>query len=319
MKILVTGAAGFIGSSLTEKLLNQGHEIVGIDNFDTFYDRSIKESNLSTLLSHDKFKFVELNILDVDQLDEKFDVIIHLAAKAGVRPSIEIPIDYVETNIKGTNAILEYMVKHDIKKLVFGSSSSIYGNCKEIPFSETYSANEVISPYAFTKKSCELLNYTYHHLYNLDIVNLRFFTVYGPKQRPDLAIHKFTRLIFNDEPIVRFGEGDTGRDYTHVQDITDGIISSMNYVCDNDNVIESINIGNNYPIKLNELITKLFSIIGKEENIIQKPMQMGDVELTYADISKAKRLLGYEPKITIDEGLKDFVKWYREEKLTVKN
>jgi nucleoside-diphosphate-sugar epimerase len=315
MKILVTGCAGFIASNLCYKLILKGHFIVGIDNFDVFYDRKFKEENLYNLKLFDNFSFFELDIENIDKLDQQFDVVIHLAAKAGVRPSIEKPKEYIDVNIKGSNSVLNYMVKKGIKKLVFGSSSSVYGNCEKIPFSENYDTNQTISPYAFTKKSCELMNSTYNSLYSIDVVNLRFFTVYGPNQRPDLAIYKFTERIFKSKSIIKFGDGMSSRDYTHVNDITDGIISALNFLVNNESVNETFNLGNNYPISLNKLIEILYNEIGKEMNVRVEEKQPGDVNMTYADISKAKRLLGYQPKIGIEEGLKNFIEWFKNNRL----
>jgi len=312
MRILLTGAAGFIGSHLSERLLDLGHEVIGIDNFDPFYDRAIKEENLKKSKTYNSFSFYELDfVTDLDELNglPQFDLLIHLGAKAGVRPSIENPKSYIEANYTGTLNLLELLKERQIKKMVFASSSSVYGNCKNIPFTETEALDQPISPYAFTKRGCEMMNFTYHHLEKIDIVNLRFFTVYGPRQRPDLAIHKFVRKILNDEPIQMFGDGSTARDYTFVQDIVSGIVSSMNYVLENDNCFEIMNIGNNQPVKLNTLISAIEKTLGKKANIEQMPMQPGDVDITYSNIDKAKKLIGYQPTTSIEDGLKEFVNW----------
>lgn len=316
MKVLITGAAGFIGSHLADKLLAMGNEVHGIDNFDNFYGRDIKTSNIAGANSKSNFHFYEMDITNKNDFsalnNERFDIIFHLAAKAGVRPSIEAPEKYIETNINGTLHVLEYMRASNSSKLVFASSSSVYGNCKTIPFSEDVSVDEPISPYAFTKKSCELLNYNYHHLYNLDIVNLRFFTVYGPRQRPDLAIHKFLNKISNGQPIEIFGDGSTARDYTYIEDIISGVVKAGEYVQKNDKVYEIINLGNHTPVKLCDLIAEYRAVLGTDFPTVTKGMQDGDVDITYANIDKAGRLLGYHPGTTFPDGLKKFVQWYRE-------
>jgi len=311
-KILVTGCAGFIGSHTCEKLISMGYQVVGIDNFDDFYPRSLKERNIAGLMISDSFDFHEGNICDpadLNNLASDIGLVIHLAAKAGVRPSTSDPDAFIENNINGTRQLLKWMHKNNINKFVFGSSSSVYGNNKKVPFSETDNVDFPISPYAFTKKSCELLNYTYHYLCDMDIVNLRFFTVYGPRQRPDLAIRKFLRLIKADEPLPVFGDGSTSRDYTYVEDIVDGIIRATNYVNEGNNIYETFNIGNSTPIKLSELLTFLYEIFNKEPNLNYLPMQDGDVNKTYADISKAQDLLGYDPSTTFKEGLEKFCEW----------
>jgi len=311
-KVLVTGCAGFIGSHTCEKLVALGYSVVGIDNFDDFYPRSMKESNIANLLESDSFDFHDGNICNPDdlyKLASDVDLVIHLAAKAGVRPSTIDPEAFLENNINGTHQLLKWMHKNNINKFVFGSSSSVYGNNKKVPFSETDNVDFPISPYAFTKKSCELLNHTWHSLNGMDVVNLRFFTVYGPRQRPDLAIRKFIHLIKNDEPLPVFGDGSTSRDYTYVNDIVDGIIKAMHYVNEGSNVFETFNIGNSTPIKLSELLALLYGIFNKTPNLNYLPMQDGDVNKTYADISKAKDLLGYNPSTTFKEGLEKFCAW----------
>ncbi|MCX6291580.1 MAG: GDP-mannose 4,6-dehydratase [Bacteroidetes bacterium] len=314
MKILITGCAGFIGSHVTEHLLEEGHYVTGIDNFDPFYPRSTKENNIREFLTNQDFCFIEGDITDyafVNDLGGCFDVVIHLAAKAGVRPSIENPLPYLLTNINGTHHILEWMVRKKISKLVFASSSSVYGNNQKTPFSESDLVDHPISPYAATKKSCELINYTYHHLYNIDILNLRFFTVYGPRQRPDLAIHKFVKAILKNEPVTMYGSGDTARDYTFIRDTVNGVMGALDYVMNNGNVYEIVNLGNNHPVKLSELVHSVYNVLGKNPDIKRLPMQPGDVDITYADISKAQKLFGYDPKTTMEEGLKVFVDWYK--------
>ena len=236
---------------------------------------------------------------------------MHLAAMAGVRPSIENPILYQEVNCMGTQNILETMKEHNVKNLVMASSSSVYGNCKEIPFREDMVVDFAISPYAATKKANEVMTHVYHKLFDMNVIMLRFFTVYGPKQRPDLAINKFTRLMLNNEEIPMFGDGTTSRDYTYIDDIVDGIIKSCNYVLENKNVYEILNIGNSSPTSLKEMINTIAKVLEVEPKIKQLPMQPGDVDRTYADISKAKELIGYNPKTSFKEGIEKFVKWYK--------
>lgn len=313
-KILITGAAGFIGSHLCEKLLMNNYSVIGLDNFDDFYSRSIKEKNIEAVKSHHNFKFIEADILSTSELKEKLDddieLIIHLAAKAGVRPSILHPTEFIRTNISGTQNLLEWMKESSCKKLVFASSSSVYGN-NQTPFCETDSVDHPISPYAFTKKSCELLNFNYHHLYQFSIVNLRFFTVYGPRQRPDLAIYKFFDKIYRDEIIEIYGDGSTGRDYTFVDDIVRGISLSMDYLNRQPApIFEIFNIGNHSPVKLSELIDTIQSVTCKKIQTKNISMQEGDVNNTYADISKAKKLLGFSPEVSLRDGLEIFKRWF---------
>jgi UDP-glucuronate 4-epimerase len=312
--ILVTGCAGFIGSHLCEKLLQlfPKTQVIGIDNFDSFYSKELKLKNLELLISQANFSFFELDIVNLKDLDllPKVDLVFHLAAKAGVRPSILDPNAYIQTNIAGTQNVLNWMHSRNIKNMVFASSSSIYGNNESIPFKETDNVDNPISPYAFTKKSCELLNYTFHHLCEMNIVNLRFFTVYGPRQRPDLAINKFVSQILKNETIEIFGDGNTARDYTFISDIVDGIISSMQYILNSTIPIYNIfNLGNNKPLKLLDLISNIETVLDKKAQIVYKPMQEGDVNLTFADINKAKSLLQYEPKVDMIAGLKLFLDW----------
>ncbi len=314
MRILLTGAAGFIGSHVGERLLTEGHTVIGIDNFDPFYDKGIKENNLRVCNSNNNFSFFELDIVtDKKSLSNlpMFDMVIHLAAKAGVRPSIENPEAYIDANFKGTNNILELLKNRELNKLVFASSSSVYGNCKNIPFQENEPLDKPISPYAFSKRSCEMMNYTYHHLYNIDIVNLRFFTVFGPRQRPDLAIHKFITKIFNGEAIHMFGNGTSARDYTYIDDIVKGVIDSMHYVSKTDNTFEVMNLGNNIPVQLDELIKIVEKVVGKKALVKQLPMQAGDVEITCASIEKAKELISYQPKVTVEKGIQNSFDWLK--------
>lgn len=310
-KFLITGAAGFIGSHLCERLIGDNRIVVGLDNFDPFYDRKIKESNIKTLIKSGKFKIVEGDIRDAACVDSickgGVDAIVHLAAKAGVRPSIADPLGYADCNINGTMVLLESAKKCGIKKFIFASSSSVYGNNKKVPFSETDNVDNPISPYAATKKACELICYTYHHLYKIDITCLRYFTVYGPRQRPDLAIHKFARLIEQGKPIPVFGDGSMMRDFTYIDDIIDGTVAAINK-CEG---FKIYNLGESRPIRLDELVEEIEKALGKKAIIERKPVQPGDVEKTYADVTKAREKLGYNPQTDISVGLAKFVAWMR--------
>lgn len=312
----ITGGAGFIGSSLSEELIKQGNKVIAIDNFCDFYNPKIKEYNIKKLLENKNFKLYRKDIRDRQALKEIFDennidIVMHLAAMAGVRPSIENPILYQEVNCMGTQNILETMKEHNVKNLVMASSSSVYGNCKEVPFREDMVVDFAISPYAATKKANEVMTHVYHKLFDMNVIMLRFFTVYGPKQRPDLAINKFTRLMLNNEEIPMFGDGTTSRDYTYIDDIVDGIIKSCNYVLENKNVYEILNIGNSSPTSLKEMINTIAKVLEVEPKIKQLPMQPGDVDRTYADVSKARNLIGYEPKTSFKEGIRKFINWYK--------
>ena len=314
MNILITGSAGFIGSTTAEQLIKEGHQVIGVDNFDPYYDRKIKENNIKTLQKSSLFSLYELDILDYEKFENvfkenKIDYVLHLAAKAGVRPSIEDPIGYQNVNNSGTNNLLELCRKYGVKKLVLASSSSVYGNNKVVPFKETDVVDYAISPYAASKKANEVLAHVYHSLFDMDIILLRFFTVYGPRQRPDLAINKFTRLILNDESIPLYGDGTTSRDYTYIDDIVSGILLSFKYLKEHQKVYEIINLGSNNPISLIEMVQTIEKALNKKAIINWLPMQPGDVDITYADISKANKLLGYNPSISFEEGIKQFVAW----------
>ena len=314
---LITGGAGFIGSTLADKLLEKGFKVIVIDNFNDFYNPQIKENNVKSNLNNPSYKLERVDIRDEKALEKVFDEnkidgIFHLAAMAGVRPSIENPILYQQVNGIGTQVILEQAKKHNIKNLVMASSSSVYGNCKEVPFKEDFIVDFAISPYAATKKSNEVMAHVYHKLFDMNIIMLRFFTVFGPRQRPDLAINKFTRLMLEGKEIPMFGDGTTSRDYTFVDDIVDGIIKSMEYEENNKNVYEILNLGNSSPITLKGMIEIIGKVLNVKPIINQLPMQPGDVERTYADISKAKSLIGYEPKTSFENGIKKFVEWYKE-------
>ena len=315
----ITGGAGFIGSTLSEKLLSLENKVVVIDNFCDFYNPNIKENNVKDLLLNPNFKLYRADIRDREAVkkifdENKIDVVMNLAAMAGVRPSIENPCLYQEVNCLGLQNILEEMKLHNVKNGVLASSSSVYGNCKEVPFRENMIVDYAISPYAATKKANEVMAHVYHKLYDMNIIMLRFFTVYGPKQRPDLAINKFTRLMLEGKEIPMFGDGTTSRDYTYVDDIVNGIIKSCEYTLNNKNVYEILNIGNSSPTSLKEMINTIAKVLGVEPKIKQLPMQPGDVDRTFADISKAKKLIGYEPKTTFEEGIRKFVNWYKENK-----
>ena len=312
---LITGGAGFIGSSLSERLIKEGNRVVAIDNFCDFYNPTIKENNVKELVKNSNFKLYRNDIRDREAVkmifeENNIDIVMHLAAMAGVRPSIDNPIYYQEVNCRGTQNILEEMKAHNVKNLVMASSSSVYGNCKEVPFKENMIVDFAISPYAATKKANEVMTHVYHKLFDFNVIMLRFFTVFGPRQRPDLAINKFTRLMLNDEPIPMFGDGTTSRDYTYIDDIVDGIIRSCNYVENNNDVYEILNLGNSSPVSLKEMINTIAEVLNKTPNIQELPMQPGDVERTFADISKAKKLIGYNPKTSFQEGIENFVKWY---------
>ena len=312
MKVLVTGAAGFIGSHLTERLIARGDEVVGLDNFDTFYDPHVKRANIEPALAGGRFELVEGDIRDGACVEGilaggDIDVIVHLAAKAGVRPSIDDPVGYVDVNINGTVVMLEAARKAGTKRFVFASSSSVYGNNRKVPFAETDNVDYPISPYAATKKAGELICHTYSHLYGIGMTCLRFFTVYGPRQRPDLAIHKFARLILAGKPIPVFGDGSMRRDFTYIDDILDGVVAAM----DRRGGYEIYNLGESRPVRLDVLIAEIEKALGAKAVIDRKPMQPGDVIQTYADVSKARRDLGYDPHTDIATGLARFVRWLR--------
>ncbi len=312
MTIMVTGCAGFIGSHMIDKLLDMGKTVVGIDNFDQFYDPSIKIKNIEHNLDNKNFIFYRADIREKTQMekifhDNEIDTLIHLAARAGVRPSIQDPLLYEDVNVRGTINLLELGRKHNIRKLIFGSSSSLYGTNEEIPFREDDPVDKAISPYAASKKACETFCYTYHHLYGIPIISLRFFTVYGPRQRPEMAIHKFTRLIDQGKIIEMYGDGKSRRDYTYISDIVDGIMAAV----DKKMGYEIINLGNSNVVELRRLIHLIEKNLGKSATIKKLPDQPGDVPVTYADISKAQKILGYKPKVRIDEGIENFVNWYK--------
>jgi UDP-glucuronate 4-epimerase len=303
--ILLTGGAGFIGSHLSEKLLSLGHRLTTIDNFDNFYSSDIKKKNIEDSLLHSNYRFIELDIRNYkdlhEQLNDNFDIIIHLAAKAGVQPSIQNPFKYTETNIIGTQNLLELAKNKGIKKIVYGVNPNV-------PWAENDNVLKPISPYAATKVSGELLGQVYSSLYNIQFLALRFFTVYGPRQRPDLAIHKFTKMIVDGHPIPFFGDGQSRRDYTYIDDIINGIVSAIGY---EDSNYEIINLGNNKPISLIELVKTIESVVKKKAIIERLPNQKGDVPITFANIEKAQNLLGYQPKTRPAEGIGLFYEWFK--------
>jgi UDP-glucuronate 4-epimerase len=313
----VTGAAGFIGSWLTERLLEHGDQVVGLDNFDPFYDRAIKEQNMAASRGNAAFQLVEgdlRNRADMTALfaDGGFDAVAHLAAKAGVRPSLADPAGYYETNLIGTSNLLEAMREADCRRLVFASSSSVYGNNRKVPFHEDDRVDAPISPYAATKKAGEELCHVYHAVHGFSILALRFFTAYGPRQRPEMAIHAFTRRLFAGEPIPVFGDGSMERDFTYIDDVVDGVASAVDHVIGNE-TFDIVNLGESEPIRLSRLVDALERATGREAAIDRRQVPPGDVDRTFADVSRARRLLGYEPRVGIDEGLRRFVEWYRRE------
>ncbi|MES3018246.1 MAG: GDP-mannose 4,6-dehydratase [Bacteroidota bacterium] len=308
-RILITGAAGFIGSNLVRSLLKDGrYSVVGLDNFDPFYPRTEKEKNIRPFSDDKNFRFYEGDIrnrADLDALDD-IDVIVHLAAKAGVRPSIKDPILYQDVNVAGTQNLLEFARRRNITQFVFASSSSVYGINEHVPWSEDDKLMP-ISPYASTKLSCEMLGHVYSHLYGIRFLALRFFTVYGPGQRPDLAIHKFFKSIINGHAIPVYGDGSTSRDYTYVEDTVKGIEAAISYESSD---FEIINLGNHRTITLGDLITSIENSCGKKAIIDRQPEQPGDVPQTYANISKAQKLLKYHPITDLKTGLDNFYSWY---------
>jgi len=357
MKILLTGCAGFIGSHTLDRLLADGHHVIGVDNFDPFYDRALKTANIAshmggtTSASSGSFELLEADLAEpetyqklkflADSLPSSppyeggvpegrggsatsqdltsapcplsssngtFDAIIHLAAKAGVRPSIEDPVGYQRANVIATQNLLEFAKENDIKQFVFASSSSVYGVNPNVPWSETHNVSGPISPYASTKVSCELLGHVYSHLYGIRFLGLRFFTVYGPRQRPDLAINKFVRLIEAGEPIPVFGDGSTRRDYTYIADIVEGILGALHY---DKTSYEVINLGNDQTVTLSEMIETIETVVGKSAIINRLPEQPGDVPQTWADVSKAQKLFDYHPTISFKEGVTEFYKWQK--------
>ena len=310
MRILVTGGAGFIGSHLVEKLLAVGHEVVVLDDFNDFYDPRIKHANIAGFAKDVSVCHVDLRESDSVRAmfhREKVDAIAHLAARAGVRPSIQQPRLYYDTNVVGTLHLLEAARVTGVQRFIFASSSSVYGASKAVPFSEDQHLIQTLSPYGATKVASEFLCSTYSHLYQMRVVALRYFTVYGPRQRPDLAIHQFTRRIYAGQPIDQFGDGSTRRDYTYIDDIIQGTMAALDY---SGPLYDVFNLGESHTIKLKDLISAIEHALGKQAKIRQLPEQPGDMPLTYADISKARKLLGYNPTTKLSEGLPKFIDWF---------
>jgi UDP-glucuronate 4-epimerase len=314
MKVLVTGAAGFIGSTLTDRLLDRGDEVVGVDNFDPFYPESRKRAHLAGAWRDSRFRLVELDVREADRvaaavLEARPDAIVHLAALAGVRPSIEAPSLYASVNVAGTTNLLEAARRLDpLPRFVYASSSSVYGDRPDSPFRESDPVDLPISPYAASKRACELMAHVFHHVHGLPVTGLRFFTAYGPRNRPDLAIAKFARLIDRGEPVPMFGDGTTRRDYTFIDDVVDGIVRAV----DRCNGHRIYNLGNSRPIELRAMIDALGEALGKVPTIRRMPEQVGDVRLTCADVALAESELGYAPKTPFRDGIRRFAEWYRE-------
>lgn len=314
-KVLITGVAGFIGSHLARRLVGLGYSVVGLDNFDPFYDPAVKRRNLCDLLDKPNFQLVEADIREQNQIGElfqknRFEIVVHLAAKAGVRPSIENPVGYADVNVNGTVVVLEAARQAGVSRFIFASSSSVYGNSPKVPFSETDNVDNPISPYAATKKAGELLCYTYHHLYQMSVWCLRFFTVYGPGQRPDLAIHKFAGLIWAGKPVPVYGDGSMERDFTYIDDVIDGVVVALQR-CSGYAIY---NLGNSCPVRVDRLVELLERILGKKAVIEWLPEQAGDVKRTYADIRRAQRDLNFFPKTPLSEGLARFVEWFYQQR-----
>ncbi|MCB0842272.1 MAG: GDP-mannose 4,6-dehydratase [Bacteroidetes bacterium] len=315
--VLITGGAGFIGSHLVDTLLDQNYQVTALDNFSPFYDRSLKEKNIARALQNPNFQLVEGDILDTELLDGlgEYDAIVHLAARAGVRPSIKDPVAYQVTNVQGTQNMLEFARKRNIKQFVFASSSSVYGISPKVPWSESDAVLMPISPYASTKVSGELMGHVYSHLYDIRFIALRFFTVFGPRQRPDLAINKFARMILDGEEIPVYGDGSTRRDYTYVHDIVQGVMGAINYT---QSKYEVINLGNGNPVLLRDLISDIEEVLNLKADINRLPEQPGDVPQTLADIKLAQKLLNYQPQTSFKEGVEKFVEWHKSQKEKVR-
>lgn len=313
MSVLVTGAAGFIGSHVTDSLLSQGKAVVGLDSFDDFYSAAFKERNLARARDHSGFTLARGDIRDTEalkRLPEEIDTIVHLAARAGVRPSIENPELYADVNVMGTSRLLQWAKIREIRTFVFASSSSVYGNSEKVPFAESDRVDHPISPYAATKKSGELLCHAASHLDGITVACLRFFTVYGPRQRPDLAIHKFAHILRDGGVIPMFGDGSSSRDYTYIDDIVTGVLGAMDWAGLHAGRYEIFNLGNCMSVSLSEMIRTIAEEVGVEPRIEQLPMQPGDVMRTYADITRAKNILGYEPTTEFRMGVRRFLEWY---------
>ena len=313
MRVLVTGGAGFIGSHLVDRLIGEEHHVVCLDNFDPYYDSAIKRRNIAHNLENKNFKLVETDVRDKGKLEgvfknQKIEQVVHLAAKVGVRPSVQDPFIYEDVNIRGTINLLELSRDFNIKNFIFGSSSSVYGIGEKVPFSEE-DVCQPISPYAVSKRACELYCYAYHHLFDIPVCCLRFFTVYGPRQRPEMAIHRFTRLIDEGREIEVYGDGSSKRDYTYIDDVIEGLRAVLDKKFD----FQIINLGSSKTVELRYLISLIEKNLGKKAKIKKLPNQLGDVPVTCADISKAKRLLNHDPKVGIENGIKRFIEWHKKQ------
>jgi UDP-glucuronate 4-epimerase len=314
-RVLITGAAGFIGSHLVEALVRRGDEVIGIDNFDPFYPRSMKEGNLAEMGALRGFAFHEQDMLDVDALQARLTpetVIVHLAAKAGVRPSLADPVGYARANVTGTAAVIEAARRAGVSRFVFGSSSSVYGDSTPVPFREDAVAIEPVSPYAATKRAGELFLDSVAPIYGFRAASLRFFTVYGPRQRPDLAIHAFARKMMKGETLTLFGDGTQARDYTYCDDIVAGVIAAVLWTETAPIGVEAFNLGGNRSIPTGDMVAEIAGALGIEPKIQWAPMQPGDVQRTAADLGKSGAVLGYGPKTPFPEGIRLFVRWFRE-------
>jgi UDP-glucuronate 4-epimerase len=315
MRILVTGAAGFVGSHVVDGLLSQGHQVVGLDSFHDFYDPEIKERNIARAPHNEDFRMVRGDIRDPDswaRLSGEFQAVIHLAARAGVRPSILAPDEYVSVNLGGSVSLMHWMRERGVRNLLFASSSSVYGNNEKVPFSEHDPVEFPISPYAATKRGGELLCHTYHHLFGISVVALRLFTVYGPRQRPDLALHKFADRLSNGQVIPFYGDGSSERAYTHIDDILKGLWGALDYVDQTNPVFEIVNLGESRTVSLSELVETLSGQMGVVPRLERLPPQPGDAHRTHADIAKARRLFGYEPSVSFEDGVSSFLDWLRD-------
>jgi UDP-glucuronate 4-epimerase len=308
-RVLVTGGAGFIGSHLVDALLDDGRNVTVLDNFDPFYPRAVKEDNIAAQRGRPGWRLVEADVRDrraLGELDGPFDAIVHLGAKPGVRPSLEDPQGHQDVNVGGTQNLLEFARERRVPHFVFASSSSVYGVNPRVPWSEDDHVLQPISPYASTKVSGELLGHVYSHLYSIRFIALRFFTVYGPRQRPDLAIHKFARLMQSGQPVPMYGDGSTRRDYTFVDDVVQGVRAAMEYTA---SPFEVINLGNDQTVSLREMISGLEEAMGRKASVLMMPEQPGDVPQTWANIEKARRLLGYAPQTSYRDGVRRFAEW----------
>ncbi|MFH1426577.1 MAG: GDP-mannose 4,6-dehydratase [Candidatus Kerfeldbacteria bacterium] len=315
MNVLVTGAAGFIGSHVADRLINLDHTVIAVDNFSDYYNPAFKEYNIAHHLDNPRYLLSRTDITDLDELRKLFlnndiDVIIHLAAQAGVRVSIEHPLTAQKVNIEGTYNLLELAKEFGVHDFIFASSSSVYGNQEKTPFSESDPVDHPISPYAASKKSCELIAYTYHHLYGMNCIGLRFFTVYGERGRPDMSPYLFADMVLNGKPVRRYGDGSMERDFTYIDDIADGVIACIGKKLS----YEIINLGNSNSVTLNDYIAMFEKVCDKKAVIEEHPLQPGDVKKTFADVSKAKKLLGWEPTTDLEAGLTKFIAWYKKQR-----